>query len=232
MTPQQSRLRFPDYIEERITRQVPLDACIVPGSTPVISFGEATTARVATLGLNPSRREFDPVCRLAKSERSAGEVLHKCNTYFSRIPYLNWFSKFDHILEAFGTRFNDGSACHLVLVQWATDPTWNGLSPALKSRLISDDARFLDMQLRNCRNLRVLLVNGSGVLRELCRNLEVEDLRHVASISGMSHHPTRLYSGHLFGRLKVLGWSTNLQSSHGVKKNLWETALPEQLKAM
>jgi hypothetical protein len=31
---------------------------VIPGSTPVVAFGNARTARVATLGLNPSSIEF------------------------------------------------------------------------------------------------------------------------------------------------------------------------------
>lgn len=48
----------PDYIEQRIRRPVPADSCVVPGSTPVVAFGDARAATVATLGLNPSRKEF------------------------------------------------------------------------------------------------------------------------------------------------------------------------------
>jgi hypothetical protein len=41
-----------------IRRSAPEGAYVVPGSTPVLAFGDARTARVATLGLNPSRIEF------------------------------------------------------------------------------------------------------------------------------------------------------------------------------
>ena len=33
-------------------------ANVIPWSSPVISFGDLSRARVATLGLNPSNREF------------------------------------------------------------------------------------------------------------------------------------------------------------------------------
>ena len=49
---------IPPYIETRIRRSPPERSCIVPGSTPVLAFGDARSARVATLGLNPSRIEF------------------------------------------------------------------------------------------------------------------------------------------------------------------------------
>ena len=47
-----------DYVERRITQTPPGDCCVVPGSTPVISFGDVRTARVATVGINPSFVEF------------------------------------------------------------------------------------------------------------------------------------------------------------------------------
>jgi hypothetical protein len=36
----------------------PRDCHVVPGSTPVVSFGDFTRAKVATLGINPSSNEF------------------------------------------------------------------------------------------------------------------------------------------------------------------------------
>ena len=48
---------IPDYIEQRIRRPIPSDTYVVPGSTPVVAFGNALTATVATLGINPSRAE-------------------------------------------------------------------------------------------------------------------------------------------------------------------------------
>jgi hypothetical protein len=34
------------------------EAGVIPWSSPVLSLGDVTMARVATLGLNPSNREF------------------------------------------------------------------------------------------------------------------------------------------------------------------------------
>jgi hypothetical protein len=49
---------IPDYIVQRIRRPIPVNRGVVAGSTPVLSFGNAQCAAVATLGLNPSVREF------------------------------------------------------------------------------------------------------------------------------------------------------------------------------
>ena len=34
------------------------EAAVIPWSCPVLSFGDVSNAKVATLGLNPSNREF------------------------------------------------------------------------------------------------------------------------------------------------------------------------------
>ena len=98
-----------EYIERRIRRPVPPDSSVIIGSTPVASFGNARTATVATLGLNPSRVEFldrngnqlvGGDRRLA-THRSLGvsnlsdapasvidQFLRDCDTYFQRQSVL------------------------------------------------------------------------------------------------------------------------------------------------
>ena len=43
---------------KRTMEAFPQNAPIVEQSTPVVAFGDCTTARVATLGINPSYEEF------------------------------------------------------------------------------------------------------------------------------------------------------------------------------
>ena len=45
-----------DAIERLMQLQPPKGIGIIPGTTPVISFGDFTTARVATLGIDPGAR--------------------------------------------------------------------------------------------------------------------------------------------------------------------------------
>ena len=231
---------IPTYIETRIREPLPADSYVVPGSTPVISFGDARAATVATLGLNPSRIEFldrkgqeliGPARRLA-THRSFGtsdlssapldviaEVLKDCNCYFDRKPYRQWFDQLEPILNRCGASFYKGTACHLDFVQWATDPTWRNVRPStLRKRLLAADLPFLIEQLRN-ENIRLLLVNGMGVLR-LLRRIVVSDLEEVKSIVGLGLQDTRLFLGTIFDRIRVVAWSTNLQSSFGVTGEL------------
>lgn len=205
---------------------------MLAGSTPVIAFGNPQSSTVATLGLNPSRIEFeergvelDGRYRRFETLRSLGvstledaddelveRVVERCNTYFHGNPY-RWFDRLEEMLNAVDASYFDDTACHLDLSQWATDPTWNGLPRSVQQRLVTNDAQFLRAQLE-AEHVRLLLLNGRAVINAFQRELrgqlqqEPEDVtdRTVAS---------KLYTGRLDG-VRVIGWSTNLQSSFGV----------------
>lgn len=150
------------------------------------------------------------------------QVLNDCNLYFQRQPYRRWFDILEPILGICGASYYDGTACHLDLVQWATNPTWGNLASSVRKKLIAEDAAFLAGQLRN-ESIRLLLVNGASVRRQLQTatqgTLEIE---YKEIIRGFSHQPTLLESGRLFGKVCVVAWSTNLQSSFGVTTSLRE----------
>jgi len=242
---------LPDYIDRRIRRPVPLDASVVAGSTPVVSFGNSLTATVATLGLNPSRVEFldrhgnelSGDDRRLATHSSLGtdnlvkaptdvvaQVLADCNSYFIRNPYRRWFDQLELVLSGCGGSYYNGTACHLDLVQWATNPTWGRLpSKSIRCQLLDADAAFLTEQLSN-ENIKVLLVNGSGVIRQLKHALNIIFTEHDAII-GYGHHDTRLFTGAISGGTYVVAWSTNLQSSFGVSTDL-RTELTTQVAAL
>src|SRR5436309_2113467 len=139
---------WPDYLLERASRQPPPSGGVLRGSTPVVSFGHPLVPAVATLGINPSSGEFldragsllaDGDRRLATlpslgvtdyaelSSELAAQIVDDCASYFDRRPY-RWFTPLDRILRsALAVSYFDGTACHLDLVQWATDPLWGQL---------------------------------------------------------------------------------------------------------
>src|SRR5215831_8468276 len=156
----EGRTLMSDYVRERLRRPPNHGSSVVPLSTPVVAFGNPGSARVATLGLNPSRQEFldtfgreldgrqrrfETLASLRVSGLASASddvlsmVLTACNQYFKRNPYRTWFDQLDEILRVIGASYYDGTACHLDLVQWATDPTWNGLPPAVRRRLLAED---------------------------------------------------------------------------------------------
>jgi hypothetical protein len=232
---------LPPYVEHRLRRNQPSDCGVVPISTPVISFGGPVSASVATLGLNPSWNEFlnDAKAELsgklrrletltslgaARLETAPTDVVSRvvvaCDCYFQTNPYRWWFNQLEPLLNAVGASYYDGSACHLDLVQWATYPIWRQLGPTVRRRLLGEDVPFLAEQL-NDSGLRLLLLNGRSVIDAFASAFEahMEEVERVAA--------TRVFQGELHGT-RVIGWSTNIQSSFGVT-NLLREAIASRL---
>ena len=152
----------PSYVADRIRQPAPLGCNVIPGSTPVVAFGDPQHARVATLGLNPSRIEFeergvelDGPNRRFETLRSLGmatlkdandttfaRVWGRCTSYFHGNPY-RWFDRLEDALAGVGASYFDDSACHLDLTQWATDPTWGKLTSKARQHLVAEDSDFL-----------------------------------------------------------------------------------------
>lgn len=238
------------WIEERIRRAPPTDCCVVAGSTPVVSFGNSRTARVATLGLNPSRGEFHDdgrelvgnrrrlatlnslgVRSLREAPRElVATVLRECDTYFDRQPYRRWFDQLEGVLGAIGASYygDRPTACHLDIAQWATDPTWGKLNRHARATLIAADGPFLMEQLRRS-SIALLLVNGGSTLDELGR-LSGVVLEPQGRSLPMGSMTTDLYTG-VIGAVRVIAWRANLQSTPGVS-NQERRALAEQVRAV
>jgi hypothetical protein len=195
----------------------------------------ARRVRIATVGLNPSRleffdrhgREFEEGRRRFETLHSLGvealdaapeqvlrRALRSCYGYFHANPYRQWFDQLERVLRPLGVSYYEGSACHLDLVQWATDPKWGDLLPGIRTRLLAEDVPFLREQLRE-NPLEVLLLNGSGVIRWFSNALGVR-LAEVAVDREERAGSVRYFAGRLHEGARVIGWSTNLQSSFGV----------------
>lgn len=230
---------LPDYIIARLRRPFPDGAPIVPGSTPVLSFGNVSEATVATLGLNPSRQEFlnqegrelsgaerrfETLSSLgvpgleSATEAALSQVVNACNSYFRGNPYRRWFDQLEPALKSVGASYYDGTACHLDLVQWATDPVWGGIKNRdVRTKLIEEDAPFLRNQLK-VGSFRLLLINGSGAVQQFERMAGIS-LRWVGIVKGTSA-AAHMSVGMLPIGTRVVAWSINVQSSRGVCNEL------------
>lgn len=232
---------LPAYIEDRIRRPFPHDLFVVPNSTPVIAFGDVYSASIATLGLNPSRVEFQDrkgqeitgsklrlqtLTSLGVKEliTAPDEIIEKvergCINYFENNPYWKWFSDLENILGGLGVSYKNRTACHLDLVQWATNPVWGKLPKDIKLSLISGDAKFLQNQLER-ENIKVLLLNGIGVINAVEQAYQFR-LKPVSNQITEGSVTTKIMAGVAFKGVVVVGWSTNLQSSFGVRNSLRE----------
>lgn len=212
------------YIAERIRRPAPRDCGIVPGTLPIVSFGDIRSAWVATLSINPSvgeyfenGREIDGRLRRFETMGSLGisspevmtdamvaRVIARCHGYFAPAanPY-KFFRSLDGLLhDALGITYEGRQAAHLDLVQWATDPLWRALDPEVRARLLADDRDFLLQQLET-EAVRLVLMNGAGVRRAVQSigvGLEkVADLDHGKA-------PGELWGGSRGGTV-FLGWN-------------------------
>jgi hypothetical protein len=222
---------MPDYIEARIRQRRPAGGAVVAGSTPVVAFGDVRRSKVATLGWNPSKREFldKHGNELEGSERRletlksigvsdpagvpvefAHRVFEGCCNYFHRQPY-GWFNKLERVLKQVDASYCDGSACHLDLVQWATDPVWGKLPKIEKTKLIDADLPFLKQQLAQER-FELLLLNGTGIMDAYEKHLGGK----LSEISLSDPGRLKLFAGIGAAGMKVIGWNINLQSSRGV----------------
>ncbi len=228
---------WPDYLLARAMQTAPDGCGVVGGSTPVVSFGDPLRPAVATLGINPSKGEFlaaDGSLLSGESRRLAtlesldvtsydqigidvaAAVVDDCASYFRRRPY-QWFKPLDEILRAgLAVSYFEDTACHLDLVQWATDPLWSELDDVARARLLSLDRAFLTRQLSREHYL-VIVVNGRTALQWVER-AGIAKWRHHARLAGPP--PADLVVGDNTEGPTFLAWSCNIQSQRGARRHI------------
>ncbi len=159
---------------------------VIPWGCPVPSFGDLSSSGVASLGLNPSNREFvdergkelEGTSRRFHTLKSLGLscwadadarhlrlILQACRDYFVCNPYDRWFKKLDKVIGGTAASYYDPSrkACHLDLIPYATERKWTELSSAQRSSLMGTAGDILGVLLRDSP-VRVLILNGRSVV--------------------------------------------------------------------
>lgn len=182
------RVLFPTLVTllDRLSHDAARAADVIPWGCPVPAFGDPTVARVATLGLNPSNREFvgeDGAELVGEGRRfhtlaslglagwdEAGadhldRILASCRDYFAGRPYDRWFRRLDAVVAATGASFYDPAspACHLDLIPYATARKWAALSTRQRAGLLTLAGDTLGLLLRRSA-VRVLILNGQSVV--------------------------------------------------------------------
>jgi hypothetical protein len=215
--------------KERIKQPIAPSLCITKRSTPIPFFGQYETAEACTVSLNPSAREFCDSCgklleppserlcsrsMIGKSdgepldEANAERVLAYCADYFKKRPYKSWFDKYERFLKAFDLSYYSGSVVHLDLVQWATTPSWGGLTNEVKEGLLALDLPFLKELLK--KDFRYIFLNGKTTVCEVSKCLDIRlQGTHVSCDGNIT---STVYFG-FYKNSKVIGWSTYLQSA-------------------
>lgn len=227
-----------------------LRGSVIPWGSPIPSFGDLTTARVATLGLNPSNREFVDIrgkelsgtSRRFHTLRSLGLrrwkdasshdadlIVDSCRAYFAKNPYDGWFRRLDHVLSNAGVSYYaSGGACHLDLVPYATARKWTSLRSRERSALLRASGDVLGVLLRDS-DVRVLVLNGSAVVKNFervagCRlkRTRRQDWMLPHGVGGWAYHGRvkGLAKVALAREVLVIGFNHNIQSSFGVTRDV------------
>ncbi len=188
---------------------------VIPWSCPVPSFGDLSQSKIATLGLNPSNREFvddsgnelDGTFRRfhtlnslglrrwsEATERHLQMIIDSCRAYFLRNPYDLWFKKLDYIVSGTLASYYDAAirACHLDLIPYATACKWTELTQRQRSALLEVAGDTLGLLLREAP-VRLLILNGNSV---------VDNFQEI--------------SGVRLEKRAMMGWSLPRQSNGGV----------------
>lgn len=160
---------------------------VIRWGAPVPSFGDLSRARVATLGLNPSNREFvdDKGEELRGARRrfhtlnslrlgswsdsdadDLRSIIDSCRAYFLRNPYDRWFGRLEQIVGAANASYYGiaASACHLDLIPYATKRKWTDLTFRQRSSLLEVSTDTLGLLLRDS-HVRLLILNGRSVVQ-------------------------------------------------------------------
>ena len=162
------------------------DHDVIAWGSPVLSFGDLRKARIATVGINPSYREFVD----EKGEELSGknrrfhtlrslnlttwqdadsrhleQILDACSSYFRTNPYDRWFRKLEHLVQGAGATFygDSADACHLDLIPYATAHRWAQVDARRRRELLRIAGDTLGDLLRGT-SIELLILNGRQVV--------------------------------------------------------------------
>lgn len=160
---------------------------VIEWASPIPVFGDIEISKVATLGLNPSNREFIDASgeELTGSNRrfhtlqslgiSDWRSLNKehisliersYRDYFKTNPYNGWFKRLDELLVGVDASYYGNKlfeACHLDLIPFATYEKWTHLTSKQKRVLLESSKVHLIETLKNT-NIELLILNGRSVV--------------------------------------------------------------------
>lgn len=141
------------------------------------------------------------------SAADAKAYLQGCGSYFQRNPYRAWFDKYEKFINVFGYSYYAGTAVHIDIVQWATNPLWSGLQQKVRIALIEKDSIYFRKQLD--RRFKIIFLNGQTVMNYVAKLIEIKD-RVDNRIQFRGRNIMTMYGKYNEGT--IVGWSPYLQS--------------------
>jgi hypothetical protein len=171
---------------DRLDARIGSELHVIPWACPIPGFGDISGSVVATVGLNPSNREFvdDRGAELqgglrrfptlgslgltgwAEADAShVRRIIDACSSYFVLKPYVSWFNVLNQVLSGIRVSYYGGGrqASHLDLIPYATSTKWMSLSADVRRRLLLVSADVLSRVIQES-TLRVLVLNGQSVV--------------------------------------------------------------------
>lgn len=160
---------------------------VIEWASPIPVFGDIEISKVATLGLNPSNREF--IDASGKELTGSNRRFHTLQSlgvsdwrsltnehirliegsyrdYFKTNPYNGWFKRLDELLVGVDASYYGNKlfeACHLDLIPFATYEKWTHLTSKQKRVLLESSKAHLIETLKNT-NIELLILNGRSVV--------------------------------------------------------------------
>ncbi len=153
----------PDIMYDRLTTDPSTSS--VPNSLPVLFFGDIFEAKIVTIGINPSPREYlnsrgkelvgsqqrlhtltsvGATNRASLSDYQCRGAIDAMRMYFRANPYNQYFDRLDNVLMGCNYQvYLDGEIAHADLVQEVTDKPWGDLEAVDKEQLWASDPDFL-----------------------------------------------------------------------------------------
>lgn len=188
---------------ERLDESCIENANVISWGAPVPVFGDPSRSSVATLGLNPSNREFvDTLGNELNGEhrrfhtlKSLGlsqwaninsmqldKISESCRDYFKRNPYDGWFKALDQIISGTNKSYynSDSLACHLDLIPFATSCKWTNLTSSQRSFLFELSANSLG-EIINESMIKLLVLNGQAVVNSFDRISDINFEKNTMS---------------------------------------------------
>jgi hypothetical protein len=130
---------------------------------PICCFGDPDQARAITVGVNPSKGEFDPVNGWPSTITHI-ELARRCREYFRGRVAHSWFAPWTEALGHLGVSYATGSAVHVDLSPRATRSI-SDLKEAREQELflqmIGSDLWIFFGTLQLCQNAKLILMAGS-----------------------------------------------------------------------
>jgi hypothetical protein len=225
-------------INERIKLPIPPNLKVTTRSTPVIWFGNYEQAKVCSISINPSDKEFyrhppkldnyvipdnllrDNAARLCSREElkkndndplddnDATKIKEYCNDYFFKNPYKGWFRHFEYFLNKIGSYSYYDGTC--VHLDIVQWATTPTWSGLQKG--VREKHIINDLPILKQlleKDFEAMFLNGKSVVKIISEYLNIKLSVKTSSIDNKT---LIIYTGE-YNRTKVIGWNHPLQRS-------------------